>query len=119
MKNSINFYKKNKRWQKINTIHINDIWLVKFPYKENGNYFKIRPALVIGFEEENDKIIFQGITSKNKTNKKIEIIPSNFRESFLSTEIICLDDSSIIRKIGVKKGTESKGTYIKNYQFKH
>lgn len=94
--------------------NINDIWIVKFPYKENGGFYKIRPAIVIGYEDEN--IVVQKITSQRKQNQPIAIVPKQEKECYLTPDIEALPEFLFIRRIGKKKGTEQKGAYVKNYQ---
>lgn len=84
-------------------IYKNDIWLVKFPYMTKGNMYKIRPALILDFDFDNEEIIVQKITSKKwKYNKKLELdfLKGN---SYLTNEIARIKDYNVLRKLGKYK----------------
>lgn len=80
-------------------IFINDIWLVDFPYITKGNMHKIRPALVLGYNEDIIKV--QKITTKYKLGyKKINCLK---KPSYLADDIIELEDYKFYKRIGRMK----------------
>lgn len=44
---------------------VGDIWLVMYPYSTPGNMEKIRPGIILGFDNE-DKVIVQKLTTRCK-----------------------------------------------------
>ena len=81
------------------SVHIGDIWLAEYNYTENGNYGKIRPVLIVDFDDENELILVRRITSKNKGKKipfqvgKKEII------SYLTNDYIKVPRYYLIRRL--------------------
>lgn len=63
-------------------IHIGDIWVCKFNFIENGNMGKLRPVLIKNFDDENELIEVQMITTKpNKYFNKAYLIPFKLFEN--------------------------------------
>lgn len=57
-------------------VHIGDIWLAKFIYIEGSNYGKLRPVLIKDFDDDNEMIKVQMITTKdNKHYSQKKKIP--------------------------------------------
>lgn len=85
-------------------IFVGDIWLVKFPYNEIGNYYKVRPALVTGLNEEKELIIVRKITSNPSKGEYIEIEPYGKREiikkNYLTKDYISVKDYMCVSKFG-------------------
>ena len=94
-------------------IFVGDIWLVKFPYNESGNMYKIRPALVTGFDNENDEIIVRKITSNSKNGEYIDIETYKNREivknSYLTNNYKKVKDYMCVSKFGkIKKNIDKE-----------
>lgn len=98
-----NNYKYNSHISSRN-IFIGDIWLVKFPYNEAGNYYKVRPALVTGINEEKELIIVRKITSNPSKGEYIEIDTYGKREiikkNYLTKDYISVRDYMCVSKFG-------------------
>ena len=78
-----------------------DVWLVKFPYTQLGNWYKIRPALVVSVDE--DIIRVRKITTKKdeRFNYPITIENNNnIKQSYLSIEDAVVNRYMLIRKVG-------------------
>lgn len=89
-------YKRNST----KAFHVGDVWLVKFPYSEQGNWYKIRPALIIDIRDE--EVIVQKITSQPHEYEEIKFTNQD-RKSYLSNNIVKVKDYELIRKIGKRK----------------
>lgn len=97
-------------------IHVGDIWYAFYPYKEEGNFEKLRPVLVSAIKE--DKIKVRMITSNPKSGKLIVIknkVKSRllYKDSYLTNDDALLTEDKFYSKIvascnyDVKKGKEN------------
>lgn len=83
-------------------IHIGDIWYAWFPFREQGNYEKLRPVLVSAIKE--DKIKVRMITSNPKKGKLIVIknkVKSRllYKDSYLTNNDAYLTEDKFYSKI--------------------
>lgn len=78
---------------------IGDIWLVHYPYFTPGNMEKVRPGVIIGFDGE-DKVVVQKLTTKKKKGNKEFIHPKLKRKTYLSHEVMSINEYNLIRYIG-------------------
>ena len=93
------------------TIHVGDIWYAYFPFRELGNYEKLRPVLISSIEE--DTIKAKMITSNNKKGKLIIIrnkVKSRllYKNSYLTNNEAILTEDKIYSKIATKNDYEIK-----------
>lgn len=74
----------------IKDVHIGDIWLAKFPYYEGNNYGKLRPVLIKDFDDNNEKIKVQMITTRpnNKFYTKVKLISFNLTKYKINSYIV-------------------------------
>lgn len=83
-------------------IHVGDIWYAYFPFKELGNYEKLRPVLVSAIKE--DKIKVRMITS-NPTKGKLIVIKNKvksrllYKDSYLTNNDAYLTEDKFYSKI--------------------
>ena len=78
---------------------VGDIWLVHFPYATPGNMEKVRPAIIVDFDEE-DNIIVQKLTTKRKRYNKEFNHPKMKKKTYLSQEKTTISDYHLIRYLG-------------------
>ena len=109
--NSYNKFPTTKK-----NIHVGDIWYAWFPFREVGNYEKLRPVLISAIN--NDIIKAKMITSNPKKGKLIVIknkVKSRllYKDSYLTNNEATLTEDKLYSKIVancnyvVKKGKEN------------
>lgn len=84
------------------TIHVGDIWYAWYPFKELGNYEKLRPVLVSDIKD--DKIKVRMITSNPNKGKLIVIknkVKSRllYKDSYLTNNDALLTEDKFYSKI--------------------
>ena len=84
------------------TPSIGDIWLILYPYGTPGNMEKIRPGIVVDFDE-NDNVIIQKLTTKKKKLNKEFVHPKLKRKTYLSPEKVSIPDYKLVRYLGKVK----------------
>ena len=87
-------------------IFINDVWLAKFPYFQDGNMEKLRPVLINKIKD--NEIVVTMITSKE--NRGIKINDTNIfrKNSYLTEKHAILPIDKLYRKIGHLNSNLSK-----------
>lgn len=93
------------------TPRVGDIWLVHYPYITPGNMEKIRPAIIKDFNDDEDTIIVQKLTTKKHANNRKFYHPKLKRNTFISTETVKIGEYNLIRYIGNTSQTRKKGYY--------
>lgn len=78
---------------------VGDIWLVHFPYATPGNMEKVRPAIIVDFDEA-DNIVVQKLTTKRKKCNKEFNHPKMKKKTYLSYEKTTISDYHLIRYLG-------------------
>ena len=78
---------------------IGDIWLVHFPYITPGNMEKVRPAVVIGFDGNDNTVVQKLTTRKKKGNKEFKHSKLK-KKTYLSTDKVSVPDYNLIRRLG-------------------
>lgn len=100
-KNNNTYYEKFPKTS--HNIEIGDIWLVKFSYHEKGNFYKLRPAIIVGFDDEMEKIQVQMITTKatynNKKNTPLPFYLEKSRKSYIAKFKCWVGSDYIIRRL--------------------
>lgn len=85
----------------------NQIWLAKYPYLEKGNWYKVRPVVIIDVIPEDDSCTVAKVTSTEKEGyKKIRASNKFDKMSYLSGEFTILKNYMLIRKIGFYRGND-------------
>lgn len=93
---------------------VGDIWLVHFPYITPGNMEKIRPAIIVDFDGE-DNLIVQKLTTRNKPGNKEYVHPKLKRKTYLTNEKLSLPDYNLVRYLGnSKNGKVKENEYCNN-----
>ena len=83
-------------------IHVGDIWYAWYPFKELGNYEKLRPVLVSDIKD--DKIKVRMITS-NPSKGKLIVIKNKvksrllYKDSYLTNNDALLTEDKLYSKI--------------------
>jgi len=75
---------------------VGDIWLVHFPYATPGNMEKVRPAIIVDFDEE-DNIVVQKLTTKRKRCNREFNHPKMKKKTYLSPEKTIISDYHLVR----------------------
>lgn len=78
---------------------VGDIWLVIYPYSTPGNMEKIRPGIILGFKDD-DKVVVQKLTTRNKKGNKLFVHPKLKRTTYLSKEKMSISEYNLVRYIG-------------------
>lgn len=78
---------------------VGDIWLVMYPYSTPGNMEKIRPGIILGFDNE-DKVIVQKLTTRCKKGNKEFVHPKMKKKTYLSKEKMSISEYNLVRYIG-------------------
>lgn len=53
----------------LNTIDVGDVILANFPFEDNANRFKVRPAVIVGKQNNNLTVVALNITSTPPRDK--------------------------------------------------
>jgi len=77
-----------------------DIWLVEFPYFTPGNMVKVRPAIVLDYNEDTDKVKMRRLTTQKKKGYKPFINDKMKKRTYITRDIMDIPYYNLIRYIG-------------------